>query len=177
MAVSGLTPGETTLTLTAGNGVVKTVPVTVRDNLLKDWQTASFSAASNDREKVPSFTIADGSMTLTGVPGTTDQRVFTLIDSPDGFNTQLTFGLDYTGPELANMGLANNLLMAVDMTNNAYAQLETLPVPDTVTPGHYRLDVTLPVTCRKLELRIGVFTTTPFTVTRLALMKTSEFLE
>lgn len=177
MAVSGLTPGETTLTLTAGNGVVKTVPVTVRDNLLKDWQTASFNTVSNDGEKLPSFTIADGSMTLTGVPEATDQRAFVLIDVPDGFDTRLTFGLDYTGPVLANMGLANNLLMAVDTTNDTYAQLDTLPVPDTVTPGHYRLDITLPVTCRKLELRIGVFTTTPFTVTRLALMKTSEYLE
>lgn len=177
MAVSGLTPGKTTLTLTAGNGVKKTVPVTVRNNLLKNWQTASFRAASNDPAKIPSFTIADGSMTLTGVPEATDQRVFTLIDVPDGFDTRLTFGLDYTGPALANMHLVNDLLMAVDMTNDAYAQLETLPAPDTVTPGHYRLDVTLPVTCRKLELRIGVFTTTPFTVTRLALMKTSEYLE
>lgn len=177
MAVSGLTPGETTLTLTAGNGVVKTVPVLVRDNLLKNWQTDAFSAASTNLAKIPSFTIADGSMTLTGVPGTTDQRASVLIDVPDGFGRQVTFGLDYTGPELANMSLADGLLRAVDMTNDAYASLSLLPVPDTVTPGHYRLDITLPVTCRKLELRIGVFTTTPFTVTRLALMETSEYLE
>lgn len=177
VAVTGLTPGETTLNITTGNGVAKQVPVQVRENLLKDWPTATFTTASDNTGILPSYTITGNVMTITGKTGAADQRVITRVNLPAGFGSKVTVGLDYTGPELTADSTLTPNLMTVISVGDHYKPVATLPLPEKVTPGHYRLDATLLAGATQAELRIGVFTTTPFTVTRLAVMKTSEYVE
>ncbi|NEG56119.1 hypothetical protein GFD21_10210 [Bifidobacterium sp. SMA15] len=157
---------------------MKTMPVIVRENLLKDWPNAIFTVNSFDNKTIPSFAITGGTMTLTGAAGVTDQRVATVVTLPAGFGSKVTVGLDYTGPTLASMGLADGLLRVIAVgPDGLYSPVATLQAPATVTPGHYRLDAVLPDKATQVEMRIGVFTTTPFTVTRLAIMRTSEYIE
>ncbi|NEG55479.1 hypothetical protein [Bifidobacterium platyrrhinorum] len=177
MAVTGLVPGETSLKLTADNGVAKSVPVIVRENLLKDWPTATFTAASDSTGILPSYTIAGNVMTITGKTGAADQRVTARVNLPAGFGSKVTVGLDYTGPELTADSTLTPNLMTVISVGDQYKPVATLPLPEKVTPGHYRLDAVLLTGATQVEMRIGVFTTTPFTVTRLAIMKTSEYIE